>query len=278
MIIAERFKLTDRIGRGGMGVVYRGTDMHTGATIAAKQLHADLLQDPEMLERFKREAQALRRVNHPHIVQIIDAVEQDSQHYLVMEFLAGGDLYALLRRSQLPIYRVLGIGSVLADALACAHKVGVIHRDLKPENVLLDDQGQPHLTDFGTAKINDFAQLTQPGFAVGTLDYIAPEAILGGVVDSRADIWSLGVLLFEMVTHKRPFEGDTSVEIMLAVANDPLPDITQLRPDVPPELAALLDTMLQREPEQRLQPMDAVTIALDKLANQYAVQASANHP
>ena len=176
-LIADRFELQDLLGRGGMGEVYRARDTQTGEAVAVKALNPEILaRDPSLLERFIREGEALRQLNHPNIVRMIAAVEEDGRHYLVMEYIRGGSLQDLLSANgHLPNERVIQIGLDLADALTRAHRLGIIHRDLKPANVLLAEDGTPRLTDFGVAYMADSPHLTQTGVLVGTVDYLSPE-------------------------------------------------------------------------------------------------------
>ncbi len=266
MIIGGRYKVTDRVGDGGMGCVYRAEDLKTGETVAIKQLHDDLTEDAQMLERFRREAQALRRLKHPGIVQIVDTVEENGRHYLVMEFMAGGDLFQMLQRKRLSVRRVVEMAISLADALAATHALNIIHRDLKPENILFDECGNPHLSDFGTALLRDSARITLDGHAVGTMNYISPEVVQYQTIDQRADVWSLGVLMYEMLTRKLPFNDASKVTLMLAIMYDPLPDLRAQRPDVPDALDDLWQQMLERDTNQRIQDMRGVADELRRIA------------
>ncbi|MCL7455479.1 MAG: serine/threonine protein kinase, partial [Anaerolineae bacterium] len=203
--IANRFEIRDPeqdlLGRGSMGDVYRATDTRTGELVAVKALDPRVVaRDPGILERFVREGEALRQLDHPNIVRMVAAVEDGGQHYLVMEYVAGGSLQDLLdTQGTLPTPRVLEIALDLADALTRAHRLGIIHRDLKPANVLLAEDGTPRLTDFGIAHVAESPRLTQTGVLVGTPDFVSPEACEGKPSDERADIWAFGVLLFEML-------------------------------------------------------------------------------
>jgi predicted ATPase/predicted Ser/Thr protein kinase len=268
-IIGNRFRIDDPerdlLGRGGMGAVYRGTDTETGQPVAIKALQPEAIAArPDLVARFVREGQALRQLNHPNIVKMIDAIQQADQHYLVIEYVAGGSLRDLLEeKSPLPIVRALEIALDVADALGRAHRLGIVHRDLKPANVLLAEDGTPRLTDFGIAHVADKPRLTQTGELIGTIDYISPEACNGQEIDARADIWALGVLLYEMLTGTRPFSGDTIIATLSAIVNQPIPDlanfcaemrqgIAQDCPDVPDALADLLYRMLEKDPLLRI--------------------------
>ena len=190
-LIANRFELHDLLGRGGMGDVYRATDTQTGETVAFKALNPEVLEhDPSLLERFVREGEALRQLNHPNIVKMLTAFEDNQRYYLVMEYVAGGSLQDLLSSNgKLHHERVVQISLDLADALTRAHRLGIIHRDIKPANVLLAEDGTPRLADFGIAHISSVSSLTQTGIAMGSIDYLSPEACRGEVLDERTDIW-----------------------------------------------------------------------------------------
>ena len=251
--LAHRFEIGPLIGSGMTGNVYRGLDTLTGEAVAIKELRSEILAaEPELLERFLREGEALRRLNHPNIVKVLLATEQDNQHYLVMEFIGGGSLADLLRReAKLPVERVLFIGLELADALSRAHHLNILHRDIKPANILLTDDGSPRLSDFGLARFGGVSSLTQAGALVGTPYYISPEACYGQAVDERTDIWSFGVVLFEMLTGQRPFQGETPFEVIYAIKNQRLPDPTGFREDIPPALVQLLRGMLRKDAAAR---------------------------
>jgi serine/threonine protein kinase len=189
--IAQRYVLNDEIGSGGMGTVYKGLDSQTEQIVAIKELHSNLADD-QLIERFKREGEALRELNHPNIVKMLDTIEEAGQHYLVMEFVSGGDLADLLKQGQLPVERILNVSIDLADALTRAHRLNIIHRDLKPANILIGDDGVLRLTDFGVAHVGSKARLTDTDAIIGTVDYLPPEAFTGRLFDERGDIWAFG--------------------------------------------------------------------------------------
>jgi non-specific serine/threonine protein kinase len=270
-LIANRFTINnpekDLLGRGGMGDVYRATDTQTGETVAVKALNPEILaRDPTLLERFVREGEALRQLNHPNIVRMVAAVEEDGRHYLVMEYVGGGSLQDLLfANGQLPNERVIQIALDLADALTRAHRLGIIHRDLKPANVLLAEDGTPRLTDFGIAYIADTPHLTQTGILVGTVDYLCPEACNGEKLDERADIWSFGVMLFQMLAGCLPFTGESLTSKLTAILTHPIHDLTQYTPEVPDALADLVYRMLEKDPQQRIPSVRLVGAELEAM-------------
>lgn len=254
-MIKNRYSIHDRIGQGGMGTVYRGLDTKSKEAVAVKHLKSDVMRaNPEILKRFQREGELLRQLNHPNIVHLLDFVEEDDQHYMVLEFVGGGSLADLLRDySQLSINQVLHIALDICDALTRAHHLGIIHRDLKPSNVLLSTDGRPLLSDFGVAHANDAEQITQTGAVIGTSAYLAPESLAGHPPDERSDIWAFGILLFQLLTGHTPYPSKRSVaELFSAILHDPIPDITQYRPDAPIALVQLLYAMLEKDHEKRI--------------------------
>ncbi|MGD2158620.1 MAG: protein kinase [Anaerolineales bacterium] len=250
-VIAGQYELGEELGSGGMGTVYKGLDTQTNQTVAIKQLKPELTDD-EQIERFKREGEALRELNHPNIVKMLAAVEEDGSHYLIMEYVPGGDLRRLMKPEGLPYEKVLPIAIDICDALTRAHRLEIIHRDLKPANVLLAEDGTPRLTDFGLAHMAVKESLTVPEAIMGTMDYLSPEALSGEGVDTRADIWAFGVLLYEMLVGERPFQGDHMAALLTAILNQPVPDLEQLLPDCPIPLIDLLYRMLEKDPLARI--------------------------
>ena len=270
-IIADRFEINDLekdlLGRGGMGVVYRATDTQSGETVAVKTLNAEVLShEPNILERYLREGESQRKINHPNIVKFITAVESYGHHYLVMEYVDGGSLQDLLaKHGHLSSQRAVEIGIDLADALTHAHHIGIVYRDLKPANVLLTKNGIPRLTDFGIAQLADSSRLTQTGVLVGTVNYLSPEAISGEALDSRVDVWAFGVLLFEMLTGRLPFTGDNITVKINAILTQPVPALTQLNLDIPYPLADLVYRMLEKDRNQRISGIRQVRAELTSM-------------
>ncbi|TEU18704.1 MAG: hypothetical protein E3J21_05315 [Anaerolineales bacterium] len=289
-LIANRFEISDPekdlLGRGGMGDVYRATDTQTGEPVAVKALSPGVVaRDPDIVERFVREGQALRQLNHPNIVSMVAAVEEEGQHYLVMEYVGGGSLRDLLEAQRpdrsarpvrsLPSTRALEIALDLADALTRAHRLGIIHRDLKPANVLLAEDGTPRLTDFGIAHVADSPRLTETGILVGTVDYLSPEACNGEPLDARADIWAFGVLLYEMLSGERPFTGETLTAKLTAILRQPVPDLAQLAPSTPDTLVDLVYRMLEKDRQQRIPSVRLVGTELEAILKGWEVPTPA---
>lgn len=260
----RRYRQDEWLATGGHGELYRGTDQVTGAPVVIKRLRPELInQSPEYVIRFQREGEALHQLNHPNIVKMLAAFEQDSQYCIVMEYVAGGSLRDRLdQQTRLPADQVVAIGLELADALGRAHHLGIIHRDLKPENVLLAADGTPRLTDFGVARLEGVdARLTRTGSILGSPAYMSPEALQGEELDARSDVWSLGVLLYEMLSGQRPFKGEKITAVMLSILNDEAPEISRFQPNVPFPLADLLRRMLNKERAQR--PASARLVAAE---------------
>jgi|GEM_PF-600015 len=230
-LIAGRFERLEEIGAGAMGAVFKGRDTQTGELVAIKALKPDVIkQDPQIIERFDREGEALRRLNHPSIVKVIATAKEGKDHFLVLEYVDGGSLRGVMDETpQLPINQILEIALDLSDALARAHRLDIVHRDIKPANVLVAEDGTPRLTDFGIARIGDTSQMTQTGVIMGTLAYLPPEALSGQRTDYRGDIWAFGVMLYEMATGRRPFDGDNTGAILNGILNEEPPDMLQLR-------------------------------------------------
>lgn len=254
-ILNNRYTVTDKIGSGAMGQVYKATDAQTGADVAVKLLPPQLAENEQYLLRFEREAEALRDLAHPNIVAFIDSFSEGSNHYLVMEYVAGGSLHDLLeKRGVLPVEEARQIAIDLTDALIRAHRIGIIHRDIKPENVLMDTDGTPRLTDFGVAGVateEGGTRLTGTGLQIGTPYYMSPEAWQGDPQDEQSDIWSLGVLIYEMLMGTPPFEGSTAIIVMREVLQSPTPDMLKERADLPRGIYEIVRKALAKDKKQR---------------------------
>jgi eukaryotic-like serine/threonine-protein kinase len=252
------YRLEREIGRGAMGVVYEATSLSTyGSAPAGRRVALKLLVFPPLLAeaeraalivRFAREARALASVRHPSVVDVFEVGEFNGQPYLVMEYLAGANARDwLLRHGPLPAEAVVTLGAQLCDALAAVHAAGIVHRDIKPDNVVLEADGSIRLTDFGIARMEVEASLTRTGGLIGSPAYMAPEQILGGAVDARADLFSTGVTLYQMLTGELPFQGASIMEVAHRVAYDPPRPLTHIAPD----LAAVLLRALEKDPDHR---------------------------
>ena len=266
-----RYHILEQLGEGGMATVYKAYDTRLERDVAVKVIRVDQFA-PTMLERilmrFDREAKALARLTHPNIVHINDYGEQDGVPYLVMDFLPGGTLKQHLRQPLL-WQDAVKLLLPIAEALDYAHSQNIIHRDVKPSNILLTQRGQPMLTDFGIAKLleNEETQtLSGTGMGVGTPEYMAPEQWTGQA-GPQADLYSLGVVLYELVTGRKPYTADTPAAIMLKQVNDPLPRPRQFTPGLPEAVEKVLFTALAKKPEDRYQGMREMVVALESLAS-----------
>jgi CHASE2 domain-containing sensor protein len=253
-----RYQVEKELGKGAMGVVYLGRDPKINRVVAIKTMALSQEFDEEELadvkERFFREAETAGRLNHPHIVTIFDAGEEHDLAYIAMEFLKGRDLVPQTKPGHLlPLPRVMDIVARVAEALAYAHGNNVVHRDVKPANIMYEaESDQVKVTDFGIARITDSSR-TKTGMVLGTPSYMSPEQLAGKKIDGRSDLFSLGVMLFQLVCGKLPFEGDSMAQLMFRIANEPHPDIRDLRPDVPDCLSAIIDRALAKDVEARYQ-------------------------
>ena len=260
-LLAGRYELEELSGSGGMSRVYRARDRQLGRLVAIKILHERFSDDPEYVERFRREARAAARLTHPNIVTVIDRGEADGSQYIVFEHVEGEDLKQLVARTgPLPARRVLDLGIDVARALAFAHANGVVHRDVKPQNVLVRDDGAK-VTDFGIAHADDLAfdgESTATGTVLGTGDYISPEQAQGERATERSDVYSLGALLYELLAGCVPYPADSAVAAATRHVNDPVPDLLAARPDAPVRLAAAVERAMAKDPADRFSSMDAL--------------------
>ena len=226
MQLSGRYRLDAQIGAGGMSTVYRAFDVNLERRVAIKLLHREIAADSDQLERFRREARAVAQLSHPHIVGVIDAGEDESRPYIVFEYVEGETLKDRIRRlGRLPVDESLAYAIEIARALGCAHAHDIVHRDVKPQNVLIDDEGSAKVTDFGIARSLRDDGLTADGRVLGTTDYVSPEQALGHDVDGQSDIYSLGVVLYEMLTGDVPFHGENQVSVAMKHVREDLPDI-----------------------------------------------------
>jgi serine/threonine protein kinase len=256
-----RYQVEKELGKGAMGVVYLGKDPKIGRVVAIKtmalsqEFEGDELTDAR--ERFFREAETAGRLQHQNIVTIFDAGEEHDLAYIAMEFLKGKDLADVTKDGHLlPVTKVLSIVARVAEALAYAHKQNVVHRDIKPANIMYDPGTDTvKVTDFGIARITDPSK-TKTGMVLGTPSFMSPEQIAGKKIDGRSDLYSLGVMLFQMLAGVLPFRGESMAELMYKIANEPAPDIRIIRPELSPQLADIVARALGKSSETRYQDGD----------------------
>jgi serine/threonine protein kinase len=268
-----KYELSERLGQGGMAQVYKAYQPTIERYVAIKVMHSHLAESDDFVERFKREARGLGQLRHPHIVSIIDFDVADEYYYMVMDYIAGPTLSDVLQQQgAFTLERSLQVVGQLCDALAYAHERGTIHRDLKPANVMFVDDGLQHpvLTDFGIARLLDETSLTASGALSGTPAYISPEAVKGVRVDGRADIYSLGIILYEMIAGKPPYSGDTSWSVMMQHVNEPPPRLDLVEPDAPPLVVNLIERAMAKEVTDRFQSAAQFRQAIR--AAEYALQ------
>ncbi len=258
------YRITAAIGAGGMGQVYRATDTKLDREVALKVLPKEFARSADMLARFRREARAVASLNHPHVVTIHSVEEADGVHFLTMELIEGQSLSALIPAGGMPLPEIVSIATSLAEALSAAHGKGIIHRDLKPANIMVTKDGVVKVLDFGLAKLADPEAVeanpdqstrmrTEDGVIMGTRPYMSPEQVQGAPLDHRTDIFSLGVVLHEMTTGRRPFEGRTSADLFAAILRDPAPAVAEQRSDVPADLSSVIRRCLEKDPRKRIQ-------------------------
>lgn len=246
------YQIVEEIGRGGMGTVYRAYQASLNRWVALKVLAQSLSQDEEFFKRFKQEALATAALDHPNIVHVYDAGEEQGMHYIAMEYIGGGNLSARLKeRGPMSPVEAVSIAAQIAMALDFAHRNKIVHRDVKPSNILLDTEGRAVLSDLGIAHALEGTRLTQTGATMGTPEYMSPEQAQGKPLDGRADLYSLGVVLFEMLTGRVPFQADSPLATMYKQIHEPVPDLRKLNSKISGKLAAVLKRVLAKDPAQR---------------------------
>jgi len=269
-----RYRIQRKLGAGGMADVYLAEDQELGRRVAIKILNGRHANDAQFIERFRREAKNAAALNHPNIVSIYDRGEAEDTYYIAMEFLDGRTLKELIvGHGAAPVRVAIEYARQILSALRFAHRHGIVHRDIKPHNVLVDAEGRVKVTDFGIARAGT-SQMTETGSIVGTAQYLSPEQARGGEVDQRSDLYSLGVVLYELLTGKTPFEGDTPVEVaMKHLSNAPKPP-SELRKDIPPELDMVVLRALAKDPNDRYQSADEMEGDLDRVARGLPIAAA----
>jgi serine/threonine protein kinase/Tfp pilus assembly protein PilF len=280
----SHYKITRKLGSGGMGVVYEAEDTHLGRRVALKFLPQELAQDTQALERFQREARAASALNHPNICTVYAIELHERQHFIAMELLEGQTLAQMIGRQPFALDQILTLATQIADALESAHARGIVHRDIKPANIFVNSRGQVKVLDFGLAKIEGAGraadgspavsqmetlgaghELTSPGTTLGTVSYMSPEQARGQIADARTDLFSLGTVLYQMASGVLPFQGNTSAMIYEAILNrDPAP-VTQVNAAMPPEFARILDKALEKDRSMRYQTATDLKTDLTRL-------------
>ena len=267
----SHYKIVEKLGEGGMGVVYKAEDLTLERTVALKFPPAEALNETSTRTRFRREAQAAAGLNHPNICTIYEIGEWDGLRFIAMEIVEGRELKAMIRERPLPLDRALKIAIQACEGLKAAHDRGVFHRDIKPSNLMVTGKGQVKVMDFGLAKIVDGTQLTKSGTTLGTPAYMSPEQALAKPLDQRSDIWSLGVVLYEMITGQLPFKGEVAAAVAFAIVNTEPQLPTAVRSGVPTELDRVIEKALAKDPRERYQHIDSLASDLRRIQNGHRV-------
>jgi eukaryotic-like serine/threonine-protein kinase len=276
----SHYRIEEEIGRGGMGVVYRAVDTRLGRTVAVKMLASEATTDPDRRARFIQEARSASVLNHPHIVTIYDVGEQDGATFIAMELVDGTPLDKMMRAGPLPVSTALQYAGQIVSALGVAHEAGIVHRDIKPANIVITHDGRAKVLDFGLAKLMEPEPTdatmtgvgTRPGIILGTAAYMSPEQAQGHPVDSRSDLFSFGAVLYEMLTGRRPFAGNSEIGLITAILRDQPPPLKAARADVPAALQSIVDRCLAKDPGARFPGTPSLKTALEE------VQGSLSHP
>src|SRR2546428_5570405 len=279
-ILGDRYQLQDPIGRGGMATIYRARDLRMDRVVAVKVLREVYSTDPKFVRRFQVEEKAASALQHPNIVQVYDNGQTDGKYYIVMELVEGTDLRRYLRsRGVLDVDRAVIIAHDVALGLGAAHRRSIVHRDVKPQNVLVGRGGLIKLTDFGIASVYkdiNAERLTTTGMTLGTVQYYAPEQAQGEIVSPAADVYALGIVMYEMLTGRTPFDGDTPVAVAMQHIQDlPIPP-SQYNPNIPPALEEIILRCLEKVPEMRYRDGSTLAHALESLGDTGMDEAAAD--
>jgi serine/threonine protein kinase len=264
--IADRYEVMEELGRGGMGNVYRVVDKKINEEMALKLLHPVIAAEEKTIERFKNELKLARKITHKNVCRMYDLNEEEGTPYITMEYVRGEDLKSMIRMTgQLSVRRALSIAKQICEGLAEAHRIGVLHRDLKPRNIMVDKEGNARIMDFGIARSLKAEGITGDGIMVGTPEYMSPEQVKGEETDERSDIYSLGIILFEMLTGKIPFDGDTSLTIAFKQRTEEPPDPLDFNTQIPEELSTVILKCMEKEKKKRYQNSREVFSELDQI-------------
>ena len=266
--IISHYKILEKLGEGGMGVVYKAEDTKLKRTVALKFLSPQTVGTEEDKARFIHEAQAAASLNHPNICTVYEIDEHEGHPFIAMEFMEGRSLRAKIASGPLRLEEAVDAARQIAEGLRSAHQRNIIHRDVKSANVMITPDGQAKVMDFGLAKAPGRTQLTKEGTTLGTVAYMSPEQGRGDVVDARSDIWSLGVVLYEMVSGRLPFKGDHEQAIMYSVINEEPKPLTGIRSGVPMELERIVGKCLEKQPSRRYQDVDDLLVDLKRLGTE----------
>jgi serine/threonine-protein kinase len=271
-VLSGRYKLEAKLGSGGMSTVYLARDGTLDRQVAVKVMHREMSEQPDQLERFRQEARAVAKISHPNVVAVIDAGEDGGHPYIVFEYVEGETLKQRIARvGALDTQEALAYAIEIARGLTVAHARNMVHRDIKPQNVLIDAEGRAKLTDFGISRQLEQDGMTATGRVLGTTDYVAPEQAMGHPVDPRSDIYSLGVVLYEMLVGQVPFHADSQVGVAMKHVNEELPDVQQRRPEISAAAALVVERATAKEPGDRYQEVGEM---IDDLSTALEVEAA----
>src|SRR5918996_4759721 len=252
-----RYRLEAKLGSGGMSTVYLARDETLDRAVAVKVMHREMSEQVDQLERFRQEARAVAKLSHPNVVSVIDAGEDGGHPYIVFEYVKGETLKQRIGRvGALDTQEAIAYAIEVARGLGVAHARNMVHRDIKPQNVLIDEDGRAKLTDFGISRQLEQAGVTATGRVLGTTDYVAPEQAMGHGVDPRSDIYSLGVVFYEMLVGQVPFHADSQVGVAMKHVNEELPDVQQRRPEISAAAALVVERATAKDPAERYQAID----------------------
>jgi serine/threonine-protein kinase len=271
-VLSGRYKLEAKLGSGGMSTVYLARDTTLDRSVAVKVLHREMSEQADQLQRFRQEARAVAKLSHPNVVAVIDAGEDGGHPYIVFEYVEGETLKQRINRvGALDTQEALAYAIEIARGLTVAHNRNMVHRDIKPQNVLIDSEGRAKLTDFGISRQLEQDGMTATGRVLGTTDYVAPEQAMGHPADQRSDVYSLGVVLYEMLTGQVPFTADSQVGVAMKHVNEELPDVQQRRPELSAAAAMVVERATAKDPAQRYQQVGEL---IDDLATALEVEAA----